>query len=148
MSPDAHNVPHRHPSQMQMPRIIAEDEDLKMESVFRHDSTFALCKKLLIYKMMGSNIFINYSLTGINASYKLLGKKLTNFVIENTAASVFTGGVTVKDLSGAAEELEKRGIGTVGCYVVEGLRQVDNKKLDNFLDFSMESIDKLTEGKD
>ena len=81
-----------------MPSIV-ESTPEEATSVFSYDSTFTLCKKLLIYKMMGSNIFINHSLTGINASYKLLGTSLTNYVIENTAASVFTGGVTVKDLS-------------------------------------------------
>ena len=53
----------------------------------------------MIYKMMGSNVFINYSLMGINVSYKVFGKTLTNFAIESTAASLFTGGVTVADLN-------------------------------------------------
>lgn len=145
LSPGAHNVPHRHPTQMQMPRIVAQEEEPQQPSVFSHDSTFSLCKKLLIYRMMGSNIFINHSLTGISASYKLLGTKLTNFVIENTAASVFTGGVTVKDLAGAADELEERGIGTIGCYVVEGVRDAENAALDQFLDFSLDSIRSVTE---
>ena len=132
LSPGTHNVPDRHPGQMQLPRIVAqkEEQEQNLDSVFKHDSTLSLCKKLLIYKMMGSNMFINYSLTGINVSYKLLGTKLTNFVIENTAASVFTGGVTVKDLAGATDELKDRGIGTVGCYVVEGVRDAENAKLD------------------
>ena len=104
-----------------------------------------MCKKLLIYKMMGSNIFINHSLTGISASYKLLGTSLTNYVIESTAASVFTGGVTVRDLSKSAEELKERGVGTIGCYVVEGVRDAENANLDQFLDFSIESIKSLTE---
>ena len=85
---------------------IVDDPTPPSKSVFSQDSTLTLCKKLLIYKMMGSNIFINYSLMGISAAYKLLGKRLTNFAIENTAASVFTGGVTVADLSEAAKELD------------------------------------------
>ena len=80
----------------------------------------------MIYKMMGSNLFINYSLMGINVAYKVFGTKLTNFAIENTAASVFTGGVTVADLTKAETELELRGIGTIGCYVVEGVRDAEN----------------------
>lgn len=90
--------------------------------------------------MMGSNLFINYSLMGINASYKLLGTRLTNFAIESTAASVFTGGVDLDDIKRSTKELESRGIGTVGCYVVEGLRNVENSALDDFLDFSIESV--------
>ena len=54
--------------------------------MFAADSTFTLCKKLVIYKMMGSNLFINYSLMGINAAYKVFGTRLTNFAIESTAA--------------------------------------------------------------
>ena len=100
-------APHRHSfEQMRTQMNIAEDATSPSTSVFSQDSTLTLCKKLLIYKMMGSNIFINYSLMGISAAYKLLGKRLTNFAIENTAASVFTGGVTVSDLSEAAKELD------------------------------------------
>lgn len=126
----------------------AEMADRAARSAFRHDSTFGLVKKLFIYKTMGSNLFINYSLMGMNVAYRLLGVKLTNLVIEGTAGSIFTGGVTLEDLARDIKVLESRGVGGIGCYVVEGLRQIDNKKLDNFLDFSMESIDKLTEGKD
>ena len=127
-----------------MPQIV-ESAPEEPKSVFSYDSTLTLCKKLLIYKMMGSNIFINHSLTGISASYKLLGTRLTNYVIESTAASVFTGGVTVRDLSKSAEELKERGVGTIGCYVVEGVRDAENANLDQFLDFSIKSIRSLTE---
>ena len=123
----------------------ADSAEAQGKSVFSHDSTFTLCKKLAIYKMMGSNLFINYSLMGIRAAYKLLGTKLTNYAIEQTAASVFTGGVTVSDLSRATQELEQRGIGTIGCYVVEGLRDAENAKLDQFLDFSIDSVRSITE---
>ena len=148
-SPGAHNVPHRHSYQSQIPRVVAHEEPTPAasaeNSVFSYDSTFTLCKKLMIYKMMGSNLFINYSLMGINVAYKVLGTKLTNFAIENTAASVFTGGVTVADLTKAESELELRGIGTIGCYVVEGVRDAENQKLDQFLDFSVDSIRTITE---
>lgn len=138
-----------------MPKLVQHEEvshapesEPHQPSVFSHDSTLTLCKKLLIYKMMGSNIFINHSLTGISASYKLLGTKLTNYVIENTAASVFTGGVTVRDLSKSTEVLRERGVGTIGCYVVEGVRDAQNAKLDQFLDFSIESIKSITESEE
>jgi len=45
--------------------------------------------------MMASNVFINYSLGGMKVAYRLLGIKLTNRLIESTAASIFTGGVTL-----------------------------------------------------
>ena len=90
--------------------------------------------------MMGSNVFINYSLMGINVAYKVFGKKLTNFAIENTAASLFTGGVTVADMTRDTSKLEENGIGGIGCYVVEGVRDAKNAELDEFLDFTLESI--------
>ena len=110
------------------------------------DSTMTLCKKLMIYKMMGSNLFINHSLMGINLAYKLFGTSLTNILIEKTAASVFTGGVTVADLNVSTQENAKRGFGTIGCYVVEGVRDAENASLDQFLDFSVESVQAITEG--
>lgn len=66
---------------------------LDVSTVFAQDSTFELIKKFFIYKAMGSNLFINYSLSGVHLSYKLFGISLTNFLIEKTAGSIFTGGV-------------------------------------------------------
>jgi len=92
-----------------LPRLVQEadhhHQPAEQKSVFSHDSTFTLIKKLAIYKMMGSNLFINHSLMGINISYKVFGTRLTNFVIENTAASVFTGGITVNDLKQSSDVL-------------------------------------------
>ena len=139
-------APTRHSFEQMRNHMIPVAEPPASQSVFAQDSTLTLCKKLLIYKMMGSNIFINYSLMGISAAYKVLGKTITNFAIENTAASVFTGGVTVADLGEAGKELEERGIGTIGCYVVEGVRDAKNKTLDEFLDFSIKSVREITEG--
>ena len=124
----------------------AEETDTTAKSVFAHDSTFMLVKKLMIYKMMGSNIFINYSLMGINVAYKVFGTRLTNSLIESTASSVFTGGVTVADLMESSKSFSKREIGTIGCYVVEGVREAENEHLDHFYDFSVESVQAVTEG--
>jgi len=114
-------------------------------SPFKYDSTFTLVKKFFIYKMMSSNFFINYSLLGMNLSYKLLGVRLTNSVIENTAGSIFTGGVTLEDLNRDIKILEDRQIGGIGCYVVEGVRDPKDSELDAFRDFTMESIRQLSE---
>lgn len=94
---------------------------------------------------MGSELFINYSLMGISVAYRLLGRRFTNFAIENSAASVFTGGVTVNDLMKEVGTLENRGIGSIGCYVVEGVRDARNKELDHFLNFSIRSIKEITQ---
>ena len=100
--------------------------ELAAKSAFKYDTTFCLVKKLFIYKIMGSNFFINYSLMGMNVAYRTLGINLTNFAIEQTAGSIFTGGVTLQDLKRDIDLLESRGVGGIGCYVVEGLRKVEN----------------------
>lgn len=40
---------------------------------------------------------------------------------------------------------EQRGVGTVAMSVVEGLKHVTNAQLDSFLDFSLKSVDTLTQ---
>ena len=114
------------------------------KSAFEEDSTFTLIKKFFIYKVMGSNLFINYSLGGMKLCYRLFGVRFTNAVIENTAGTIFTGGVTLIDLERSMKIAQQRGIGTVAMSVVEGLKQVENTKLDEFQDFSLKSIDTLT----
>jgi hypothetical protein len=79
----------------------------KMEGVFDNDSTFKLIKKFFVYKLMGSNMFIDYSLPLINVCYKILGIKLTNFAINNSVASLFTSGETIKSLIRDIDEYEK-----------------------------------------
>jgi hypothetical protein len=68
------------------------------ESVFANDSTILLIKKYYVYKLMGSDLFINYSLRMMNMCYKIFGNKLTNFGINNSVASIFTSGETIDSL--------------------------------------------------
>ena len=77
----------------------------EISSVFAQDSTATLIKKFVIYKAMGSNLFINYSLGGVHLMYKLFGMKLTNALIEKTAGSLFTGGVDLEDVKLATKQL-------------------------------------------
>ena len=121
-------------------QIEADTKPKDTLSPFRFDSTYTLLKKFFIYKMMSSEIFINYSLMGMTFSYRLFGVKLTNTVIEKTAGSIFTGGVTLDDLSKDIKGLEERNIGGIGCYVVEGIRDPKDSVLDEFTDFTMKSI--------
>lgn len=74
---------------------IVEKQILKSKGVFDNDSTAHLIKKFFVYKLMGSELFINHSLTFINVFYKILGIRLTNFAINNSVASLFTSGETV-----------------------------------------------------
>lgn len=81
-----------------------------MTKVFAEDSTFLLVKKFIIYKLMASNLFINYALPGLNLAYKLFGVRLTNFIINNTAGNVFTSGNTIHSLISDLRSLEKKNI--------------------------------------
>ena len=94
--------------------------------------------------MMSSNFFINYSLVGMNFSYRLFGVKLTNTIIERSAGSIFTGGVTLNDLNRDIRTLSERNIGGIGCYVVEGVSNPQDSELNNFTDFTLESIEHLS----
>ena len=109
-------------------------------SVFANDSTLLLMKKFFIYKLMGSDLFINHSLGLMNLSYRLLGTKLTNFAINNSVASVFTSGESVQSIMRDMRDHEKKNINGIALYVVEGLEKMDEAKMDAFYDSMMESI--------
>jgi hypothetical protein len=87
---------------------------MQPHSIFEKDSTVGLCKKLMIYKVMSSNIFINHALQGMNLAYKVMGKTITNTLINMTAGQLFTSGETLQTLSEDIKELEKRNIGGIG----------------------------------
>lgn len=118
-----------------------------MRVIFAADSTPALCKKLVIYKMMSSNLFINHALQGMTLAYRLLGRTLTNFLINSTAGKVFTSGETLQTLAADIEQLEKRNIGGVANYVVEGLHEMNDSVIQKVYEDLIESIKLLTDGK-
>ena len=64
-------------------------------------------KKLVIYKFMGSSLFINYSLSIINAFYKIFGLKITNFLIDRTAGSLFISGQSLQQLKEDIDRYKK-----------------------------------------
>lgn len=74
---------------------------------------------------MGSDLFINHSLSMMMLSYKLFGTRLTNFAINQSVGSLFTAGETIESLVADIAELEKRNISAIGNYVVEGLAEID-----------------------
>ncbi len=116
-----------------------------MRAIFASDSTLTLVKKLFIYKMMSSNMFINHALTGMRLCYKFLGRSLTNFAINRTAGSIFTSGETLKTLIKDIKRLEARNIYGVANYVVEGLHEMDEVVIQKVYDDLIESIKTLTQ---
>lgn len=55
-------------------------------------------KKFTIYKLMGSDFFINNALRGMQLSYKLLGIRLTNLILNKTVVPLFCAGETIDQL--------------------------------------------------
>jgi len=98
-------------------------------AIFAKDSTALLMKKFFVYKLMGSDLFINHSLWMMNLSYRLLGVRLTNFAITRSVGSLFTSGETIDTLLADIAELEKKNIHGVGMSVVEGLPKMDEIKI-------------------
>ena len=107
-----------------------------------------LMKKLFVYKLMGSNIFINHALTGMNLSYKLMGVRLTNFIINSSVGSIFTSGDSVTTLRQDLTAIEKQNINGIANYSVEGLKEMDEVKVATFFKVMLESIVAMTEGRD
>lgn len=94
---------------------------------------------------MSSNLFINYALTGMNFCYRFMGRSLTNLLINKSAGSVFTSGETLDTLIEDIKQLEKKNIGGVGNYVVEGLHEMNESVIQKVYDDLIESIKRLTE---
>ena len=66
-------------------RIQVIDTDAMFKAIFAKETTSDLTKKYFCYKLMGSDFFINFSLTILNTCYRLLGVRLTNFFINKTS---------------------------------------------------------------
>jgi hypothetical protein len=98
-----------------------------LSAIFAKDSTYILTKKFFVYKLMGSNLFINHSLKMMNMAYKTLGITLTNFAINRSVGSLFTSGETIQTLVQDMTSLEKNNIGGIANYVVEGIPFQDEK---------------------
>ncbi len=118
-----------------------------MQAIFASDSTLQLVKKLFIYRVMASNFFINNALWGMSLAYKCMGRTLTNFVINQTAGSIFTSGETLQTLVQDIEVLERKGIHGVANYVVEGLHEMHEPTIQKVYEDLIESIKVLSEGR-
>jgi virulence-associated protein VapD len=98
-------------------------------AMFEKDSTFLLTKKFLVYKLMGSNLFLNHALTGLRLAYRAMGLKVTNFLINRSVGSIFTSGETVSSLVEDVNQLKAKNIESIGGYFVEGLQKYDEAKV-------------------
>jgi hypothetical protein len=119
-----------------------------LKDIFAKDSTALLMKKFLCYKLMGSDIFINFSLSILNAFYKIIGVRLTNFCINQSIGSLFTSGESIKSLVEDITNLEKDNIYGIAMYVVEGLPTYDDAKIQEFFEHLLQSLHAQTDGKE
>lgn len=99
-----------------------------------------MIKKYLVYKLMGSNLFINYSLGLMNLCYKIFGVRITNFAINKTVGSLFTSGESIQSLIKDIASFEKNNIYGIANYVVEGLAVMDDEFVQKVYDHLIESI--------
>ena len=128
-SPEALHGRARKPVSKIQPQTFTPQPQLSEEemlaNIFAKDSTTALIKKFFVYKLMGSNLFINHSLGLMNLAYKCFGVRATNFVINKSVGSLFTAGETIQTLVDDISSLEKHNIYGIANYVVEGLAEMD-----------------------
>ena len=118
-----------------------------LKAIFAKDSTGLLMKKYFCYKLMGSNLFINYSLTAMNVLYKILGTRFTNLMINSTVGSLFTSGESITSLLKDLEALEKTNVFGIANYVVEGIDIYDDEYVQGVYEHMFESIQAQCEGK-
>jgi len=118
-----------------------------LKSIFAKDSTALLMKKYFCYKLMGSDLFINYSLSAMNLFYKIAGVRFTNFMINSSVGSLFTSGESISSLIKDLESLEKSNVYGIANYVVEGIDVYDDAYVQKVYEHMYESIHAQTEGK-
>lgn len=70
---------------------------------------------------MGSDLFINHSLTMMGLCYRVLGIKPTNFCINNSVGDLFTSGESMDTLIGDVKELRGKNIRSLVSFAIEGL---------------------------
>jgi len=104
-------------------------------------------KKLCIYRVMSSDLFINYSLPTMRLLYKVFGTKLTNVLINKSAGEVFTSGEEIQSVVGDIAHFEKRGITGVANYVAEGLHEMNESTIQTTLKDLMDTIEAVTKRK-
>jgi hypothetical protein len=112
----------------------------KGSEIFKNDSTANLMKKFVVYKLMGSDIFINHSLGMMKMSYKCLGTRFTNYAINNTVASIFTSGESIDSLLKDVENHETRNISHISGFVVEGVKDYNEAVMAKYYSYIKESI--------
>jgi len=103
-----------------------------------------LAKKLMIYKMMGSDIFINNAIPLMNLTFKLLGQRASSILVNQTAGSVFTSGENEFSLVKDIRKFKERKVGGIGNYVVEGMHKYNDALVKTVMTDLKRGMDAIT----
>ena len=98
-------------------------------------------------KVMSSNFFITHALTMLNMSYSCLGAKLTNFAIGKTVGAVYTSGPNIQTMLQDVRAHESKNINALVGYIVEGLEEMNQERVDGYLDEMIRSVEAHCHGK-
>ena len=100
-------------------------------ALFKDNSMLDLIMTMGIYKASQNDIVLKKGERLSEIAYKVLGKRLTNAIIENTGGKVFTSGPTIKTLTADTDKFyNKYGIWTAANFVMEGIETDDVAKFD------------------
>ena len=110
-------------------------------SIFKGQSVAELLKTAAIYKASQTDIVLEKGEALTNVSYRLMGKKLTNSIIENTGGKIFTSGPTIKTLIVDTDKFYiKNDVWSAANFVMEGIENDDVEKFDYAKDFLIETL--------
>lgn len=112
-------------------------------SPFVGNSVFDLVKTAAVYKASQADFILNKGDKIAERTYKLLGKELTNSIIENTGGKVFTAGPTIRTLISDVDRLyTEKGVWSGANYVLEGLSRDDPEQFNKAKDYLIETLDR------
>jgi hypothetical protein len=97
-------------------------------------------RKYFAYKLMGSDLFINHSLTMMGLCYRVMGIRPTNWCINNSVGDLFTSGETMDTLVKDVKGLREKNIRSLVSFAVEGMPEHDEALI---LDFFQQTIDTI-----
>jgi proline dehydrogenase len=104
-----------------------------------------LIKTAAVYKASQTDFLLSNGDKLAETTYKVLGKELTNSLIECTGGRIFTSGPTIKSLIQDVDKFyTERGVWSCANFVLEGLEKDDPVIFDQAKDYLIETLDRCT----
>lgn len=112
-------------------------------SPFNNRGVFDLIKTAAVYKASQNDFILNKGDKLTNKTYKILGKELTNSIIEKTGGRIFTAGPTIKTLINDVDGFyTERGVWSGANFVLEGIERDDPVVFNKAKNYLIETIDR------